>query len=171
MMLPKREPNVCFKIWAFLTTWLFCLFVIFWVSLEFKVFRINTLVTDVHPGAGSCWAYDTPNWKDCNTFVFSFTDPGISLSGHKYQNISTQYHNICIGALVLAIVHLISTILHCTGGKSYWKFIVALHLVTLVCCIIASSYLWKTSSRSCGECIHQNQQVYMNVLFVMLTAI
>jgi hypothetical protein len=62
----KREPNICFKIWHILNTVVFSLIVMTWVGYEFDVFRINTVVTSVHPGAGSCYAPNSPTWDTCD---------------------------------------------------------------------------------------------------------
>lgn len=71
-VIVEKEPNLCFKIWMIITTWIFGLAAIIWISYEFKVFKINTIVESVHPGAGSCWSPNAPNWDLCTSYKFSY---------------------------------------------------------------------------------------------------
>jgi len=160
-VIVEKEPNLCFKIWHIANTIIFSLFVMIYVSYEFKVFKINTVVDSLHPGAGSCWSPNTPNWKNCDSFVFSYTKPGIhgiAPDGQPYINVTAEYHGICVGALWLSIIHFCSTFMHCipASRKIAHKFQIVLHIATMVCAIVASVKIYSNASRSCGECIHEN---------------
>ena len=109
----KEEPNLCFKIWHILTTVVFSLFVMVYVGYEFEVFKINTVVDSVHPGAGSCYAPNSPTWDNCDEFKFAYENPGIAADGMPYKNVTAEYHAICVGAMTLAVIHFISVFFHC----------------------------------------------------------
>ena len=154
----KEEPNLCFKIWHILTTVLFSLFVMLYVGYEFEVFKINTVVDSVHPGAGNCYAPNSPTWDNCDEFKFAYENPGIAADGMPYKNVTAEYHAICVGAMTLAVIHFISVFFHCfpCTMKHAHKFQVLLHIATMGCAIAASVKIYSDASHSCGRCIHTN---------------
>jgi len=150
----EKEPNLCFKIWHIFCTWIFCLFVLTYAAFEFHVFKANTLIHAVHPGAGSCWSPNAPAWYLCQSFKFSYKDPGTAPDGKPYINVTAEYHGIVVGAITLAVLHLCSTFLHCipvtATRKIAHKFQILLHITTLACAIAATVKVYSHASRSCG---------------------
>ena len=90
--------------------------------------------------------------------MFSYTNPGITLDGMPYKNVTAEYYGICVGAMSLAVIHFISVFFHCLPCtiKYAHKFQILLHVITMICAIDASVKIYSDASHSCGQCIHEN---------------
>jgi len=105
--------------------------------------------------------------------VFSYSDPGIAPDGQPYINVTAEYHGICVGALSLAVIHFLSIFLHFSPKmkKIAHKFQILLHVITLVCAIIAFLKIKSDASKECGQCRHKKPDRYMNELNNCLTVV